>query len=42
MLRKDKDRLIRYNYPKILVTREESQTYKILKSIKRRFRLRVV
>jgi len=33
MLRKNKDRLIRYNYPKIAVTREESQTYKILESI---------
>ena len=33
MLRKDEDGLIRYNYPKIAVTREESQTYKILESI---------
>ena len=32
MLRKDKDRLIRYNYPKIIVIREESQTYKMLES----------
>jgi len=32
MLRKDKDRLIRYNYPKIIATREE-QTYKALESI---------
>ena len=32
ILRKDKDGLIRYNYPKIIATREESQTYKILKS----------
>ena len=28
MLCKDKDRLFRYNYPKVTVTREESQTYK--------------
>ena len=28
MLRKDKDRLIRYNYPKIVVTQE----YKLLES----------
>ena len=33
ILRKDKDGLIRYNYPKIIATREESQTYKILESI---------
>jgi len=33
MLRKDKDGLIRYNYPKITVTREESQTYIILESV---------
>ena len=33
ILRKDKDRLIRYNYPKIIATRKESQTYKIPKSI---------
>ena len=32
MLYKDKDRLIRYNYPKITVTREENQAYKLLKS----------
>ena len=33
VLRKDEDGLIRYNYPKIIATKEESQTYKILKSI---------
>ena len=33
ILRKDKDGLIRYNYPKIAVTREESQNYKILESV---------
>ena len=33
MLKKDKDRLIKYNYLKIIVTKEESQTYKILESI---------
>ena len=33
VLCKDKNRSIRYNYPKITVTREESQTYKILKSM---------
>jgi len=33
MLYKDKDGLIRYNYPKIVVTREESQTYKVLESV---------
>ena len=33
MLRKDKDRLIRYNYLKIAVTKEESQTYKTLASV---------
>ena len=33
MLYKDKDRLIRYNYPKIAATREESQTYKTLESV---------
>ena len=33
MLRKDKDKLIRYNYSKITATREESQIYKALKSI---------
>jgi len=32
MLRKDKDRLIRYNYPKIIVIKEK-RTYKVLKSI---------
>jgi len=32
MLRKDKDRLIRYNYLKIAVIREE-KTYKILESV---------
>jgi len=32
MLRKDKDRLIKYNYSKIVVIREE-KTYKILESI---------
>ena len=32
MLRKDKDGLIRYNYPKIVVIREE-RTYKILESV---------
>jgi len=31
MLRKGKDRLIRYNYPKIAVIKEE-RTYKALKS----------
>ena len=31
ILRKDKDGLIRYNYPKIIVTKEE-KTYKTLKS----------
>ena len=31
ILRKDKDRLIRYNYPKIIVTREEI-IYKMLES----------
>ena len=30
ILRKDKDRLIRYNYPKIIVTQEV--VYKLLKS----------
>ena len=33
ILCKDEDGLIRYNYPKIAVTREESQTYKTPKSI---------
>ena len=33
ILRKDEDRLIRYNYPKLIITREESQTYKILESV---------
>ena len=33
MLRKDKDRLIRYNYLKIAATKEEIQTYKVLESI---------
>ena len=33
MVRRDKDGLIRYNYPKIIVTKEESQTYKTPKSI---------
>ena len=33
ILRKDEDKLIRYNYSKIIVTREESQTYKILESV---------
>ena len=32
MLHKYKDGLIRYNYPKIIVTGEEN-TYKVLKSI---------
>ena len=33
ILRKDKDGLIRYNYPKLVVTREElERVYKILKS----------
>jgi len=32
MLRKDKDRLIRYNYPKIAVIRETSQIYKLPES----------
>ena len=32
MLRKDKDRLIRYNYPKITVIKKE-KTYKIPKSV---------
>ena len=32
MLRKDKNRLIRYNYPKITVTKEE-KIYKILESV---------
>jgi len=32
MLRKDEDGLIRYNYPKVIVTREE-KTYKILESV---------
>ena len=27
ILCKDKDKLIRYNYPKIIATKEESQTY---------------
>ena len=31
MLHKDKNRLIRYNYPKIIAIREE-KTYKVLKS----------
>ena len=33
MLRKDKDGLVRYNYPKIIATVEEEKTYKVLKSI---------
>ena len=33
ILRRDKDGLIRYNYPKITVTREESKIYKTLESI---------
>jgi len=32
MLRKDKDGLIRYNYPKIAATIEEG-TYKVLESV---------
>jgi len=32
MLCKDKDRLIRYNYLKVVATREESQTYKLPES----------
>ena len=32
MLYKDKDRLIRYNYPKVTATKEKSQTYKTLES----------
>ena len=33
ILRKDKDGLIRYNYPKLVVTREElERVYKILES----------
>ena len=32
ILRKDKDGLIRYNYPKIAVIREISQIYKLLES----------
>ena len=32
MLRKDKDGLIRYKYPKIIVIREEG-TYKALESV---------
>ena len=33
MLRKDEDGLIRYNYPKLVVTREElERVYKILES----------
>ena len=33
MLRKDKDRLIRYNYPKLVATQEElERIYKILES----------
>jgi len=31
MLRKDKDGLIRYNYPKVIVIREK-QTYKTLEN----------
>jgi len=31
MLQKDKDRLIRYNYPKVIAIRED-RTYKILES----------
>ena len=33
ILRKDKNRLIRYNYPKLVVIRKESRTYKVLESI---------
>ena len=33
ILRKDEDGLIKYNYPKIVATREESQIYKILGNI---------
>jgi len=33
ILRQDKDRLIRYNYPKVIAIKEESQTYKTLESI---------
>ena len=33
VLQKDEDGLIRYNHPKIIVTREESQTYKTLESM---------
>ena len=33
MLRKDKDGLIRYNYPKVAATKEESQTYEILEGM---------
>ena len=33
ILRKDKDGLIRYNYLKIIVIRETSQTYKVLESV---------
>ena len=33
MLRKDSNGLIRYNYPKITATKEESQSYKIPKSV---------
>ena len=33
ILRKDKEGLIRYNYPKIIVIREISQTYEILESV---------
>jgi hypothetical protein len=33
MLRKDKDRLIRYNYPKLAATQEElERIYKLLES----------
>ena len=33
ILCKDKDRLIRYNYPKVIVIREVGQTYKTLESV---------
>ena len=34
ILRKDKDRLIRYNYPKLIVTREEIQTQSSIRTKK--------